>query len=241
VIGRTFKAPGQSLGDSSSARLAGCDESLSTIAADVAGLLDELEQLRDLAGRLADRHAEQEAVVERQRSELADLEVERLLARRRAEELQAAETRLAETDGRAASLELELGTLRQAATVRERQVAEIEAELTRTRQALRDRDAAVQRASERLAELERNCTSPAPKQVGVRIRDTPPERTQRGHVRFISFPDGYRLDTSDERCARPGDVIEVHGRSFVVTRVGRSPLPDDRRPCAFLMPGTPAT
>ena len=105
MIGRTFKAPGQSLGDSSSARLAGCDESLSTIAADVAGLLDELEQLRDLAGRLADRHAEQEAVVERQRSELADLEVERLLARRRAEELQAAESLILSLSRRLRELE----------------------------------------------------------------------------------------------------------------------------------------
>ena len=55
-----------------------------------------------------------------------------------------------------------------------------------------------------------------------------------GHLRFAPFPEGYRLVASDERCALPGDVIELEERRFVVTRVGRSPFPADVRPCAFL-------
>lgn len=55
-----------------------------------------------------------------------------------------------------------------------------------------------------------------------------------GHLRFAPFPEGYRLVASDERCALPGDMLELEERRFVVTRVGRSPLPADERPCAFL-------
>ena len=55
-----------------------------------------------------------------------------------------------------------------------------------------------------------------------------------GHLRFAPFPEGYRLVASDERCALPGEVIELDERRFVVTRVGRSPFPADERPCAFL-------
>ena len=53
---------------------------------------------------------------------------------------------------------------------------------------------------------------------------------------LVTLPDGYRLTTSDERCARPGDRLVVDEHSFLVTKVGRSPLPDDPRPCAFLLP-----
>jgi hypothetical protein len=218
--------------------LAGCDESLSTIAADVAGLLDELEQLRGLAGRLADQHTEQQAVVERQRSQLDDLHAERSRARQWAEELRAAETRLKETDGRAASLELELGTLRETVSIRDRHVAEIEAELAGARQALRHRDATVGRATERLAGLELDREGVVTQAAGAHGSGEAFRRSTTGHVRFLGSPDGYRLESSDERCARPGDVIEIEGRSFLVTRVGSSPLPDDRRPCAFLTAGT---
>ena len=55
-----------------------------------------------------------------------------------------------------------------------------------------------------------------------------------GHVGYAPFPEGYRLVTSDEECPLAGDVVDVDGHSFLVTRVGRSPLPADTRPCAFL-------
>ena len=180
--------------DSSSARLADCDQTLSTIAADVAGLLEELAFLRAAAGQLADRQSEQDALFARQQLELAEHEAERVLARSRAAELDEAETRLRESDERAASLAQELQTLRTPAAARNR--------------------------------------SPL-SEVGL---EEPPT----GHVRFVAYPDGYRLLSSDERCARSGDVVEVDGRSFLVTRVGRSPLPGDRRPCAYLTTDTSA-
>ena len=55
-----------------------------------------------------------------------------------------------------------------------------------------------------------------------------------GHVRFVAFPEGYRLAVSGEPCARAGDVVQIDGRAFRVDRIGSSPLPADDRPCAFL-------
>jgi len=55
-----------------------------------------------------------------------------------------------------------------------------------------------------------------------------------GHVLYAPFAEKYRLVASDEPCPKPGEVCDLDGRSFVVTRVGRSPFPADRRPCAFL-------
>ena len=72
----------------------------------------------------------------------------------------------------------------------------------------------------------------APAGTDAPVRDA--DATLLGHLRFAPFPDGYRLVASDERCAVPGDVVELDERLFVVTRVGRSPLPADVRPCAFL-------
>ena len=219
-----------------SARLADCDETLSTIAVDVAGLLEELAFLRAAAGRLVERQSEQEALLARQQLELTKLEAERSLARSRTDELDAVETRLRESDGRAASLAQELQTLRGAAADRDREAAEIEAQLARTREALSDRESALRRARVRLEELESERRGPAAQETAAAppASDVGPERASTGHVRFVAYPDGYRLLSSDERCARSGDVVEVEGRSFLVTRVGRSPLPGDRRPCAYL-------
>jgi len=58
--------------------------------------------------------------------------------------------------------------------------------------------------------------------------------TAHGHVLFAPFPEGYRLVGSDRPCPHPGEVVDAEGRSFVVARVGRSPLPTDDRSCAFL-------
>jgi hypothetical protein len=238
VIGRGLTASHDADLGSSCARLADCDETLSTITADIAGLLEEIAFLRAAAGRLVERQSEQEAVLARQQLELTQLEAERSLGRSRTDELEAAETRLRESDGRAASLAHELQRLRDAVAARDRHVAELEGELTRTRKTLSAREAA--RGSER-PRLDELGLEPG-REGGARPAhaaasppsDVRPEEASTGHVRFVAYPDGYRLLSSDERCARSGDVVEVEGRSFLVSRIGRSPLPGDRRPCAFL-------
>lgn len=57
-----------------------------------------------------------------------------------------------------------------------------------------------------------------------------------GHLVFLWLPSGYLLQE------RPGDPppvgaeVEEAERRYRVTKVAPSPLPDDRRPCAYLQP-----
>jgi hypothetical protein len=45
----------------------------------------------------------------------------------------------------------------------------------------------------------------------------------------------YELVERDGATPTAGEVVELDGESFVVSRVGRSPLPYDRRSCVYLM------
>ena len=55
-----------------------------------------------------------------------------------------------------------------------------------------------------------------------------------GHLLFVSEAAGYRLVARQGEPPAWGELLELDGLSGRVTRVGRSPLPGDRRPCAFL-------
>ena len=55
-----------------------------------------------------------------------------------------------------------------------------------------------------------------------------------GWVAFVASPDGYRLLGRDGPPPVSGAVLELDGDAFVVLRLGPSPLPGDRRRCAFL-------
>ena len=50
------------------------------------------------------------------------------------------------------------------------------------------------------------------------------------------FPHGgeYELREREGATPAPGETVELEGESFVVARVGRSPLPYDRRSCVYL-------
>ena len=57
-----------------------------------------------------------------------------------------------------------------------------------------------------------------------------------GYVLFVPATSGYRLDEREGSAPEPGDVLEIdegEGR-YVVSRVIRSPLPGDTRPCVVL-------
>jgi hypothetical protein len=56
------------------------------------------------------------------------------------------------------------------------------------------------------------------------------------HLLFVSTPSGYRLIARSGEPPTPGSVLEDENRRFRVTKVAASPLPDDPRPCAFLVP-----
>jgi hypothetical protein len=53
-------------------------------------------------------------------------------------------------------------------------------------------------------------------------------------VALVPSPEGYRLAVLDGLLPEPGDTVLVEGAERVVARHGRSPLPGDRRRCAFL-------
>jgi hypothetical protein len=55
-----------------------------------------------------------------------------------------------------------------------------------------------------------------------------------GHVLFLPTPDGYVIVEADEAPPPVGQLLMLENRWFRVHRVGRSPLPRDRRPCLFL-------
>ena len=238
-------------------RLADCDESLSEIASNVTGLLDELSDLRESADQLSERLTEREALLAAKEAELSTLEAERSLAHRRADEasaaLEDAERRLRDNDVRAEPLQRDMNRLRQAMTERDARLADVEAELSRLREASAEPEATpsappaaaikvdvdreqvpIPRATPADPAQEQPPRVTAPHRDHARpISDASDQRT--GHVRFAAFPEGYRLEISDAPCAHPGELVELDGRRFLVTRVGRSPLPGDKRPCAFLL------
>jgi hypothetical protein len=55
-----------------------------------------------------------------------------------------------------------------------------------------------------------------------------------GHLLFVWSPAGYELLSRAGAPPRVGDEVGVSGGPRVVTKVGPSPLPGDRRLCAFL-------
>jgi hypothetical protein len=57
-----------------------------------------------------------------------------------------------------------------------------------------------------------------------------------GYVLLVPSPSGYELVERDGAVPSTGEKIQLDGRegSYAVTRIVRSPLPDDRRRCAVL-------
>jgi hypothetical protein len=61
-----------------------------------------------------------------------------------------------------------------------------------------------------------------------------PEPAADGWVAFAHSPDGYRLLLLEGSPPIRNATVELEGGHFVVLRLGPSPLPGDRRRCAFL-------
>lgn len=64
--------------------------------------------------------------------------------------------------------------------------------------------------------------------------DPDPEPVPDGWVALVSSPDGYQLLQRAGQPPDPGAALELEDGSFVVLRLGPSPLPGDRRRCAYL-------
>jgi hypothetical protein len=55
-----------------------------------------------------------------------------------------------------------------------------------------------------------------------------------GHVLFVSKPSGYELREGDGEPPAVASVVELDEARYFVSKLGTSPLPQDRRPCAYL-------
>jgi hypothetical protein len=63
--------------------------------------------------------------------------------------------------------------------------------------------------------------------------------SESGHCLFVSKPTGYELLNREGEPPAVGSVVELEGQGhWVVNRISSSPLPQDRRPCAYLLPAT---
>jgi hypothetical protein len=71
--------------------------------------------------------------------------------------------------------------------------------------------------------------NPAPSAV-----PSPEPPMQDGHMLLVSSPDGYRLLEREGAPPARGDLLAVDDVRFSVLRLGPSPLPADRRRCAYL-------
>ncbi len=54
-----------------------------------------------------------------------------------------------------------------------------------------------------------------------------------GYVLFVWTPTGYELREREGEPPPVGAEVEENGRTLVVTKIGASPLPGDRRKCVF--------
>lgn len=66
--------------------------------------------------------------------------------------------------------------------------------------------------------------------VSISHKPSPPD----GWVAFVGSAAGYRLAEQEGAAPGRGERVEVDGTPFRVLRLGPSPLPGDRRRCAFL-------
>ena len=70
--------------------------------------------------------------------------------------------------------------------------------------------------------------------VGANLPDESPEPQSSEYVVYLSTPEGYRLFTHHGPVPASGDTLDDAGASKVLN-VGRSPLPNDPRPCVFAL------
>ena len=58
---------------------------------------------------------------------------------------------------------------------------------------------------------------------------------QQKHLLFIWKPSGYELREAEGEVPAVGSRVEADDRPMQVTKVAPSPLPNDDRPCAYLI------
>ena len=59
---------------------------------------------------------------------------------------------------------------------------------------------------------------------------------QNGYLLFVSKPTGYELREREGEPPAVGEVVDEDGGRLRVSKLAPSPLPGDRRLCAYLQP-----
>lgn len=54
-----------------------------------------------------------------------------------------------------------------------------------------------------------------------------------GHLLFVWSPSGWTLQQRDGEAPAVGSTVEADEKVLRVSKIGPSPLPGDRRPCAY--------
>jgi hypothetical protein len=90
------------------------------------------------------------------------------------------------------------------------------------------RDADVSGLVEHITALEAEIAALHAEVHGGEVRRPP------GHVLFVPSPDGYAIVEANDAPPPVGQLLLLDSGCFRAQRLGRSPFPQDRRPCLFL-------
>jgi hypothetical protein len=188
-------------------------------------LAERRRELEEHAGRFEDAVADVQRREDLARD--ARTSVERVL-RVGAADLEAREADLAELAKELATREERLRAEEAALAQRRSELGAVElkrAAVEQQEQAVAVREEEV---SAREAELEERLTAPGPEAVDDDAPST-----------LLLFVPGasYRLVEIEHRPIVGGEALEVEGEEYLVGRIGSSPLPADRRRCAYLVRG----
>ena len=193
---------------------------------------ERLEQL------LAERRRELDEHAARFDASIADLERrEELLRDSRASVERMLRLRTSDLEAR----ETELTDFLRDFSERESRLADNEADLARRRGelgAVELRRAAVERREREVSAREERVTdvdSPFA-DIDTKLNSEHPDAALSTQLAFVPGLD-YRLVEIDHPCLFPGAAIELEGEKYLVARTGPSPLPRDRRRCAYLVRG----
>jgi DNA repair exonuclease SbcCD ATPase subunit len=227
------------------------DKSLTSIAADVVDLQEALTRLRE-------ESAEVERSLDERQAELAESELLRTRlvdeCARSQEDRAEALAALAEAAGQLEGVRTQVASLEHTLSQREAEFAESELvrarladDYARAREGWAETQASLADAGKQLDAREADVAALDSElrslRLGLATPETPSAATLQEasepepafHLRLVSQLAGYVLSESPGPPPRAGERFEVNGKRFCVARVGRSPLPDDARPCAFLL------
>lgn len=213
------------------------------------------QMLRNGSAELDARHAELAALAEelvRREAALAEAEQEVELRR---QELGAVELRKAALERKETALEQRSAELERLHAELAARVETFEADHGRDRELdalqteLEGRARQLERGLEELVEARRSVAAAQAmlvereRRLSDRESSSPrdPEiptttpAVETAHVLFLAG-DRYRLEERPGPAPSPNERVEVDGATYAVARIGSSPLPEDRRRCAFLVP-----